>query len=199
MERLRIIIADDESIIRMDLKEMLEEAGHSVVAEAVNGRQAVEFARKLFPDLLILDVKMPVMDGLQAAELIAAEHLAPVILLTAFSQKEFVDQAGHLGVLAYLVKPLREEQLLPAIEIAMARFGDVRDLEAQILKLQDTLEMRKAVERAKGILVKMYGYGEEVAYRKMQQYAMDKRVGIKNVAQGIIKSYENGKRQKPDK
>lgn len=193
MRSLNIIIADDESIIRLDLKQMLEEAGHKVVAEASDGQQAVELARKHYPDLVIMDVKMPQMDGIQAAGIINVEHLSPVLLLTAYSQQDVVAAASESGVIAYLVKPINEEQLFPAIEIAISRFGDIQELENQITRLKDTLEMRKLVERAKGILMELQTISEELAYKKLQQYAMNKRLGIKEVAQAVIKSYESRK------
>lgn len=193
MRSLNIIIADDESIIRLDLKQMLEEAGHKVVAEASDGQQAVELARKHYPDLVIMDVKMPQMDGIQAAGIINVEHLSPVLLLTAYSQQDVVAAASESGVIAYLVKPINEEQLFPAIEIAISRFGDIQELENQIARLKDTLEMRKLVERAKGILMELQTISEELAYKKLQQYAMNKRLGIKEVAQAVIKSYESRK------
>lgn len=191
MRTLKIIIADDESIIRLDLKQMLEEAGHRVVAEATDGRQAVELTRQLYPDLVIMDVKMPNMDGITAAGVINDENLAPVLLLTAYSQQDVVEAASSSGVIAYLVKPIKEEQLTPAIEIAMSRFGDIQDLENQIARLKETLEMRKIVERAKGILMELHGLNEDIAYKKLQQYAMNKQKNIKEVAQTVIRSYEN--------
>ena len=191
MRNLKIIIADDESIIRLDLKQMLEEAGHKVVAEATDGQQALELTRKLYPDLVIMDVKMPNMDGITAAGIIHDENLAPVLMLTAYSQQDVVEAAGNSGVIAYLVKPIKEEQLFPAIEIAISRFGDIQELEAQIAKLKETLEMRKLVERAKGILMELHGLSEDIAYKKLQQYAMNNRKGIKEIAQAVIKSYES--------
>ena len=191
MRNLKIIIADDESIIRLDLKQMLEEAGHKVIAEATDGRQALDLTRKLYPDLVIMDVKMPNMDGITAAGIIHEENLAPVLLLTAYSQQDVVEAASSSGVIAYLVKPIKEEQLFPAIEIAISRFGDIQALEAQIARLKETLELRKLVERAKGILMELHGLNEDIAYKKLQQYAMNKRKGIKEVAQAVIKSYES--------
>ena len=196
MEKLRIVIADDESIIRMDLRGMLEDAGHIVIAEATNGLELLEFVQELSPDLVISDIKMPNMDGLDAAKIIAEKNPVPIILLTAFSQSEFVHSAAEYGVLAYLVKPLKEEQLVPALEIAMSRFGNIQDLERKINKLQETLELRKLVEKAKGIIMSMYGLTEEVAYKKMQQYAMEKRSSLKAVACSVIQSYEKKKKVK---
>lgn len=193
MRSLKIVIADDESIIRMDLRQMLEEAGHEVVAEATDGLQAIELARRFYPDLVIMDVKMPRMDGIEAAGIINNEHLAPVLLLTAYSQQDVVQAASASGVIAYLVKPIKEEQLFPAIEIAISRFGDIQELETQIARLKDTLEMRKLIERAKGILMELHGLNEDIAYKKLQQYAMNKRKSIKEIAQAVIKSYERNK------
>lgn len=196
MRSLKIVIVDDESIIRLDLKQMLQEAGHKVIGEASDGQQAVELTRTLYPDLVIMDIKMPNMDGITAAGIINAEHLAPVLLLTAYSQQDVVEAASDSGVIAYLVKPIKEEQLFPAIEIAMSRFGDIQDLEQQIASLKETLEMRKLVERAKGILMELHGLNEDIAYKKLQQYAMNKRKGIKEVAQAVIKSYDNQTKSK---
>ena len=194
MDNLKILIADDESIIRMDLKEMLEDAGHTVLGEAADGLQAVDLARKLRPDLVIMDIKMPLLDGIAATKILTAEKIAPVLLLTAYSQKEIVDSAKNSGVLAYLVKPLREEQLFPAIEIAISRFREIKNLEEEINKLKNTLELRKVVEKAKGILMQVHSLTEEVAYKKLQQYCMVKRKTIKEVSLAVIKSFENNKK-----
>ena len=186
MRPLRIVIADNESIIRMDLKEMLEEAGHTVVGEAVNGQKAVELAKKYRPDLVIMDVKMPNMDGITAAKLISAEKLAPVLLLTAFSQKEIVEKAKESGVLAYLVKPVKEANLFPAIEIALSRFGEMQELEKELEDLKHSLETRKILDRAKGILMDAHHLNESEAFRRIQQYRMAKRISIREVAEAII-------------
>lgn len=186
MEKLRIVIADNESIIRMDLREILEEAGHSVVAEATDGAKAVELARRHQPDLVIMDIKMPEMDGIAAATIISQEKIAPVLLLTAFSQKEIVDKAKESGVLAYLVKPVKEVNLFPAIEIAISRFREFNELEQELENIKSTLETRKLLDRAKGILMDAHGLTESEAYRKMQQYSMAKRTTIKEVAQAIV-------------
>lgn len=188
MRPLRIVIADNESIIRMDLKEMLEEAGHTVVGEAVNGQKAVELAKKYRPDLVIMDVKMPNMDGITAAKLISAEKLAPVLLLTAFSQKEIVEKAKESGVLAYLVKPVKEANLFPAIEIALSRFGEMQELEKELEDLKHSLETRKILDRAKGILMDAHHLNESEAFRRIQQYSMAKRISIREVAEAIIHS-----------
>ncbi len=186
MRPLRIVIADNESIIRMDLKEMLEEAGHTVVGEAVNGQKAVELAKKYRPDLVIMDVKMPNMDGITAAKLISTDKLAPVLLLTAFSQKEIVEKAKESGVLAYLVKPVKEANLFPAIEIALSRFGEMKELEKELEDLKHSLETRKILDRAKGILMDAHHLNESEAFRRIQQYSMAKRISIREVAEAII-------------
>ena len=188
MKSLKIVIADNESIIRMDLKELLQEAGHEVVGEAIDGYHAVELTRKYHPDLVIMDIKMPEMDGITAAKIIADEKIAPVLLLTAFSQPEIVERAKKSGVLAYLVKPVRESNLFPAIEIALSRFEEMHELEEELDKVKDSLEMRKTLDRAKGILMDAYNLNESEAYRRIQQYSMVKRKSIKEVAEAIIRS-----------
>ncbi|MDD4600340.1 putative transcriptional regulatory protein pdtaR [bioreactor metagenome] len=186
MESLRIVIADNESIIRMDLKEILEEAGHTVVGEAIDGRKAVELARKYRPELVIMDIKMPEMDGITAAKIIANEKIAPVLLLTAFSQKEIVEKAKDSGVLAYLVKPVKEANLFPAIEIAVSRFQEFADLERELDAVKQSLESRKILDRAKGILMDAHNLSESEAFRRIQQYSMSKRKSIREVAEAII-------------
>lgn len=188
MESLRIVIADNESIIRMDLKEILEEAGHEVIGEATDGIKAIDLTRRYKPDLIIMDIKMPEMDGITAAKTIANEKLAPVLLLTAFSQKEIVDRAKDSGVLAYLVKPVKESNLFPAMEIAISRFREIAQLEQELDDVKNSLEMRKLLDRAKGILMDAYGINESEAYRRIQQYSMAKRKTIKEVAKSIIDS-----------
>ncbi|MDQ0202761.1 ANTAR domain-containing response regulator [Pectinatus haikarae] len=188
MDKLKIVIADNESIIRMDLKEILEEAGHDVVGEAINGKKAVELARKYHPDLVIMDIKMPEMDGIAAAKIIDDEKIAPVLLLTAFSQADIVEKAKHSGVLAYLVKPVREDNLFPAMEIALTRFREIQQLELELNDAKNSLEMRKLLDRAKGILMDAYSLSESEAYRRIQQYSMAKRRTIKDVAEAIIRS-----------
>ena len=185
---LRIVIADNESLIRLDIREMLEDAGHEIVGEAVNGRRAVELTRQHRPDLVLMDIKMPEMDGITAAGKIYADKIAPVILLTAFSQPDIVDKAKDSGVLGYLVKPVQESQLFPAIEIALSRWQEMQGLEDELEKLKDSLETRKMVDRAKGIIMAAHKLGEQEAYRRMQQYAMQKRVPLKDVAQSIIRA-----------
>ena len=188
MEALRIVIADNESIIRMDLKELLEEAGHEVIGQAVDGVRAVELARKYRPDLVIMDIKMPEMDGIAAATIISNEKLAPVLLLTAFSQKEIVEKAKDSGVLGYLVKPVKEANLFPAMEIAISRFQEFMELERELDDVKKSLETRKILDRAKGILMEAHGLSETEAYRRIQQYSMSKRKSIREVAEAIVES-----------
>ena len=193
MESLRILIADNESIIRMDLKELLEEAGHEVVGEAADGLKAVELTRKLKPDLVIMDIKMPEMDGIAAAKMISNEKLAPVLLLTAYSQKEIVEKAKDSGVLAYLVKPVKESNLFPAMEIALSRFKEYMEIEQELLDLRNSLETRKILGRAKGMLMDAYNLSEQEAFRRIQQYSMAKRKSIREVAEAIIKKKKKKK------
>lgn len=188
MEPLRIIIADNESIIRMDLREMLEEAGHTVVAEAADGEKAVEATRKYRPDLVIMDIKMPEMDGITASKIIANEKLAPVLLLTAYSQREIVEKAKDSGVLAYLVKPVKESNLFPAMEIALSRFREFAALERELEDVKQSLESRKILDRAKGILMDAYNLTENEAFRRIQQYSMNKRKSIREVAEAVIRA-----------
>ena len=188
MQLLRIIVADNESIIRMDLRELLEEAGHTVVGEASDGRKAVELARRHKPDLVIMDIKMPEMDGITAAKIISQEKIAPVLLLTAFSQKEIVEKAKDSGVLAYLVKPVKEANLFPAMEIAISRFQEFAELERELEDVKNSLETRRILDRAKGILMDAYNLSEGEAYRRIQQYSMSKRKSIRDVAEAIIEA-----------
>ena len=185
---LRLVIADNESIIRLDLREMLEEAGHEVVGEAIDGRKAVDLTRMHRPDLVIMDIKMPDMDGITAARKISEAKLAPVLLLTAFSQPEIVEQAKDSGVLGYLVKPVKESNLFPAMEIALSRWQEMQGLEQELDKLKDSLELRKTIDRAKGILMAAHKLSEDEAYRRIQRYAMAKWVTIKEVAEAIVKA-----------
>jgi len=194
MEKLRILIADDEALIRMDVREMLTEAGHTVIAEAANGDEAIKKARELKPDFVIMDVKMPGVDGLTASKIIIEEGIAPVLLLTAYSQTDIITKANEAGVLAYLVKPIREEQLFPAIEIAYRRFSEYNGLEQELAKLRDGLETRKLLDRAKGIIMDTYKLGEHDAYRKMQQYCMNKRITLKQLAESVIAAAEKKKK-----
>lgn len=186
MESLRILIADDESIIRLDLKKILENMGHKVVAEATDGKSAVDLAKSMALDLAILDIKMPVMDGLDAAKIITDERICPVLLLTAFSQQELVQRAKEAGVFAYLVKPFKEADLMPAIEIAISRYREFEALETEVGSLQEKLETRKLVERAKGILMDKRGMKEQDAFRWIQQQSMSTRKSMREIAEAII-------------
>lgn len=193
MERTRIVIVDDESIIRIDLREMLSNLGYLVIGEVGDGRSAVNLARELRPDLVIMDIKMPGMDGIDAAKILTEEKIAPVLLLTAYSQKELVSRAKQAGVVGYLVKPFRESDLSPAIEVALARFAEFRALESEVGDLQEALETRKFVERAKGILMDTQGLPEADAFRKIQKMSMNTRKPMKEVAEAIILAHEAGK------
>ncbi|MBR1886102.1 MAG: response regulator [Schwartzia sp.] len=188
MKPLKIVIADDEAIIRMDLREMLEEAGHEVVGETANGRRAVAIVRDTRPDLVVLDIKMPDMDGVEAARMIAADHLAPVLLLTAFDDAELIRRATEAGVLAYLVKPVSEKSLFPAMEIALSRWRETESLEKELAETRNSLETRKLLDRAKGILMQAHGISEEEAYRRMQRYSMEKRRTLKEVAAAVVRA-----------
>ncbi|HBY93329.1 MAG: response regulator [Ardenticatenaceae bacterium] len=190
MARTRIIIADDESIIRMDLKEMLTALGYLVVGEVGDGRSAVNLARELRPDLIIMDVKMPDMDGIEAAKILTEERIAPVLLLTAFGQRDLIERAKEAGVVGYLVKPFRESDLTPAIEVALARFEEFRKLEEEVNTLSEALETRKLVDRAKGILMDRDGLNEQQAFRKIQKMSMNTRKPMKAVAEAIILTFE---------
>ena len=182
----RILVAEDEALIRLDLAEMLGEAGYDVVGQASNGEQAVEMARELEPDLVIMDVKMPVMDGITAAEEIGAAKICPVVMLTAFSQTELVERARDAGVMAYIVKPFTAADLSPAIDIARSRWSEMKALESEIADLGERLETRKQVDRAKGILMKKLKISEADAFRWIQKTAMDRRLGMKEVADAVI-------------
>lgn len=186
----RVLIAEDEALVRLDLKEMLVEEGFDVVAEVSDGATAVRLARELRPDLCILDIKMPVMDGIEAAEQITKERLAAVLILTAFSQRELIDQARRAGAMAYLVKPFQKHDLLPAIEIASGRFQDLQGLQDQVGSLNDRLEARKVVERAKGLLQEHEDMGESEAFRWLQRTAMERRLAMREVAEQVIARYE---------
>jgi AmiR/NasT family two-component response regulator len=192
MERTRVIIADDESLIRMDLREMLTNQGYLVVGEVADGRSAVNQARELRPDIVIMDIKMPDMDGIEAAQVLTEERIAPVVLLSAYSQRDLVQRAREAGVIAYLIKPYREEELAPAIEVALARFSEFKELEAQVSDLQTALETRKLVDRAKGILMDKQGLSEAEAFRKIQKMSMDNRKPMKDVAEAIILAHQVG-------
>ena len=192
MERTRIIIADDESLIRMDLREMLTNLGYLVVGEVGDGQSAINLTWELRPDIVIMDIKMPDMDGIEAARILTQERLAPVLLLSAYSQQELVQRAKEAGVSSYLVKPFRENDLTPAIEVALARFNEFRSLEMEIDDLKETLETRKAVERAKGILMQLQNMNEAEAFRRIQKMSMNNRKPMKAVAEAIILAHQAG-------
>ena len=189
-QQTRVIIADDESIIRMDLREMLGSLGYLVVGEAGDGISAVNLARELKPDLVIMDIKMPDLDGIAAAKMLTEERLAPVLLLTAFSQQELVEGAKEAGVVGYIVKPFREAELVPAIEVAMARFREFRALEQETEDLRETLDTRKLVERAKGVLMDSQGLKEADAFRKIQKLSMNSRKSMRQIAEAILLAHE---------
>lgn len=184
----RVVIAEDEALIRLDLKEMLEEDGYAVVGEAGDGEAAIRLARELKPDLVITDIKMPVLDGLTAAERIAAERIAPVVILTAFSQRELVERAREAGAMAYLVKPFSKSDLVPAIEMATSRYAELSALEAEVGDLQDRLETRKLVEQAKGLLQSRHGMSEPEAFRWIQKNSMDRRLTMRKVAETVVET-----------
>ncbi|SHM38235.1 ANTAR domain-containing response regulator [Cryptosporangium aurantiacum] len=183
----RVLIAEDEALIRLDLKEMLVEEGYEVVGEAGDGQKAIELAEDLRPDLVILDVKMPVLDGLAAAERIAGDRIAPVVILTAFSQRDLVERARSAGAMAYLVKPFQKKDLLPTIEMAVSRFAEITALEKEVTDLTERLATRKVIERAKGLLQEQ-GMSEPEAFRWIQRTAMDRRTTMKLVAETIVET-----------
>ncbi len=186
MANLRVLIADDDPIIRLDLKQMLENLGYEVVAEAGDGQQAVTAARESKPDICILDVKMPVMDGIEAVSIITDESIAPTILLTAYSDRELVDRAKDAGVFAYLVKPFKPSDLPPAIEVARSRYEQNLKLNEEVSSLEEKLETRKLIDRAKGLLMDEHGFNESEAYRRIQLQSMNLRKTMKEVAEAII-------------
>jgi response regulator NasT len=183
---IRVVIAEDEAIIRLDLKESLEEEGYEVVGEAGRGDQAIELVRDLRPDLVILDIKMPGMDGLTAAKTIAAERLCAVLMLTAFSQREIIEEARDAGALAYLVKPFQKNDLIPAIEVAIGRFRELQNLDGEVNALEDQLQLRKLIDRAKGILMDECQYREADAYTFIQRTAMSERTNMRVIAERIV-------------
>ena len=192
VESRRVLIAEDEALIRLDLREMLIEEGYDVVGEAGDGETAVRLAQELKPDLVILDIKMPIMDGLAAAERIASEHLAAVVILTAFSQRDLVERARAAGAMAYLVKPFQKSDLVPAIEIALSRYSEIAALESEVATLTDRLETRKLVERAKGQLMTAYSMTEPQAFKWIQRTAMDHRLTMRQVAERIMAEAPGG-------
>jgi AmiR/NasT family two-component response regulator len=190
LERTRVIIADDESIIRMDVREMLTNLGYLVVGEVGDGRSAVNLARELRPDIVVMDIKMPDMDGIEAARVLTEEKIAPVLLLTAYSQRDLVERAKEAGVAGYIVKPFQESDLSPAIEVALARFLEFRALEQEVEDLQEALKTRKLVDRAKGILMDTQGLRESEAFRKIQKMSMNTRKPMRQVAEAIILAHQ---------
>ena len=182
----RVLVAEDEALIRFDLVELLNDEGYEVVGQAGDGEKAVELARELEPDLVVMDVKMPKMDGIAAAEIIASERIAPVVMLTAFSQRDLVEQAREAGAMAYVVKPFDASDVVPAIEIAMARFDEIRALDDEIEDLEERLASRKIVDQAKGLLQESLGLTEPEAFRWIQKTAMDLRKSMREVAEGVI-------------
>jgi response regulator NasT len=190
--RARLLVAEDEALIRLDLAEMLVQSGYDVVAQVGDGEQAVALCRELKPDLVIMDVKMPVLDGISAAEQIGKERIAPVVMLTAFSQKELVERARDAGVMAYIVKPFTASDLAPAIEIARSRWLELHALEAEIADLGERLESRKAVDRAKGVLMAELNISESEAFRWIQKTAMDRRLGMSEVAAAVVSGMAGG-------
>jgi response regulator NasT len=187
---LRIVIADDEAVIRMGLRTMLEEKGYRVVGEAGDGTRALDLVEKVRPDLVFVDIKMPGLDGLAVAETLARTQKVPVILLTAYGERNMVDRARRAGVMGYLMKPLREADLVPAIEVALARFRDLRSLAEEITDLEETLETRKLVERAKGALMQRLGLSEEEAYLRIQRASRTSRRTMKEIAQEVLQSHD---------
>ncbi|HEX6876151.1 MAG TPA: response regulator [Nocardioidaceae bacterium] len=182
----RVVIAEDETLIRLDLAEMLAEEGYDVVGEAGDGQRAVELAEELRPDLVVLDVKMPKLDGISAAQRIAEQRIAPVVILTAFSQRDLVERARDAGAMAYLVKPFGKSDLVPAIEMAVSRFAELQTLEGEVADLTERLETRKLVDRAKGILQQQLDLSEPESFRWIQKTAMDLRLSMRQVAEGVI-------------
>jgi len=192
---MRVLIAEDEALIRMDMREMLIEEGHEVVGEAANGAEAIELARELKPEVIFMDVKMPGMDGIAAAAVIGAERIAPVVMVTAFSQAKYVEDASTAGAMGYLVKPFSKKDILPAMAVASARFAEARALEDEVADLGERLETRKAVEKAKGLLMAQ-GVSEADAFRRLQKLAMDRRKSLRDVAEAVLMAAEA---QSPDR
>ena len=190
MHKLRIVIADDEPIILLDLRQMLEELGMSVVGEASDGRQAVEKVRQLKPDLAILDIKMPEMDGIEAARQIVSQHPCAIVFLTAYAEEELVNQATAAGAYAYLLKPFRKQELAPAINVALTRFQQMQAKDKEVRELQEALETRKLIERAKGILMDRLGLSESEAFRRIHFMARNQNKTMKDIAQSIITASE---------
>ncbi len=186
---MRVLIAEDEALIRMDVREMLIEEGHDVVGEARDGAEAIELARALKPEVIFMDVKMPGMDGIAAAAVIGAERIAPVVMVTAFSQTRYIEDASAAGAMGYLVKPFSKKDILPAMAVAVARFGEARALEDEVADLGERLETRKVVDKAKGLLMAQ-GVSEADAFRRLQKLAMDKRKSLREVAEAVLLASE---------
>jgi response regulator NasT len=186
----RVLVAEDEALIRLDLAEMLTEEGYDVVGQAGDGQEAVDMAEELRPDLVIMDVKMPRRDGIDAASEIASKRIAPIVVLTAFSQRDLVERARDAGAMAYLVKPFSITDLIPAIEVAVSRFTEISALEEEVATLSDRLETRKLVERAKGILQSKQGMSEPEAFKWIQRAAMDRRTTMKRVAEVVLETLD---------
>jgi response regulator NasT len=186
----RILIADDESLIRLDLREMLTELGYDVIAEAGDGGSAMDLARRLRPDLVIMDIKMPGVDGIAAAEDLTREKIAPVVLLTAYSDQALVERAKEAGVVGYVVKPFRQAELMPVIELSLARFDEFRSLERELGDLKEALEARKLVERAKGVLMEVHGLREAEAFHRIRKTSMDSRKSMREVAEAVLLTHE---------
>ena len=187
---LRVVVAEDEALIRLDLVEMLTEAGYDVVGQAGDGEAAIELTEKEKPDLVVMDVKMPKLDGISAAGRIAKQRIAPVVILTAFSQRDLVERARDAGAMAYLTKPFTIEDLMPAIELAVSRFLEIKQLDAEVTDLQDQLKARKLIEKAKGLLMTNLQISEPEAFKWMQKTAMDKRRSMTDVAQLVLDEFE---------
>ena len=190
MAKTRVVIADDESVIRLDLKEMLTNLGYLVVGEAGDGVSAVNLARELKPELVVMDIKMPNMDGIAAAKILTEEHIAPVLLLTAFSQQDLIERAKEAGVVGYIVKPFREQELVPAIEVALERFREFRSLEKEVADLKDAFETRKLVDRAKGVLMDTQNLSEAEAFRTIQKMSMNSRKSMREIAEAILLTHQ---------
>lgn len=190
--RTRVLVAEDEALIRLDLVELLTDEGFEVVAQAADGEEAVKLARELEPDLIIMDVKMPKLDGITAAETLAEERIAPIVMLTAFSQRELVERARDAGAMAYVVKPFDGTELIPAIEIAMGRFAEIKAIEEELANLEDRFESRKIIDQAKGMLQEGLGLTEPEAFRWIQKTAMDLRKSMREVAEGVISHKKKG-------
>ncbi len=192
---LRVLVAEDEALIRLDLVELLTNEGYDVVGAASDGEEAVKLARELHPDLVVMDVKMPNMDGITAAGIIGDERIAPVVMLTAFSQRELVERARDAGAMAYVVKPFDASDVVPAIEIALGRFAELRAVEAEVTDLEERFASRKAVDQAKGLLQESLGLSEPEAFRWIQKTAMDLRKSMREVAEGVIEHAKADKRK----